>query len=211
MLSRGSCSGGRNVINSLNSGKARRMPLIRISDRIDAILTGIGRIAAWAALGVGIVTIFDVLARPFFNVGSAALQEIEWHFHVVLFTLCLGYAYVKNVHVRIDVFSKRFGRRSVAWIELIGCLLLLLPFAAVVLFYSVDFVWEAFIIGESSSSPMGLGQRWLIKSFLPLGIALLALSAVAVSLRNVAVLMDKTEPKQETPPPGTSRETHKES
>ena len=38
------------------------------------------------------------------GLGSTRLQELEWQLHTVLFTMWLGYAYLKNAHVRIDVF-----------------------------------------------------------------------------------------------------------
>ena len=34
---------------------------------------------------------------------STLLQELEWHFHVCLYTLVLGYGYIYNRHVRVDL------------------------------------------------------------------------------------------------------------
>ena len=71
--------------------------LIRVSEGLDRVITKIGKFAAWAGLGLILVTIFDVVTRRFFVLGSTKLQEAEWHLHVILFALCLGYAYMKDL------------------------------------------------------------------------------------------------------------------
>ncbi|MDE0718889.1 MAG: TRAP transporter small permease subunit, partial [Rhodospirillaceae bacterium] len=58
-----------------------------------------------------IVIIFDVVSRRFFVLGSTKLQELEWHLHTVLFIFCLGYAFLPNAHVRIDLFRSRISNR----------------------------------------------------------------------------------------------------
>ena len=57
--------------------------LIKLSDRLDRLITRIGKVAAWAGLALVAVTIFDVVTRRFLVLGSTKLQELEWHFHVV--------------------------------------------------------------------------------------------------------------------------------
>ena len=71
----------------------------------------IGKIAAWAGLALILVTIFDVITRRFFVLGSTKLQEAEWHLHTILFVFCLGYAYMKDAHVRIDDAHERHVRK----------------------------------------------------------------------------------------------------
>ena len=36
---------------------------------------------------------------------------MEWHLHAALFLLALGYAYLKNSHVRIEVIRESFGTK----------------------------------------------------------------------------------------------------
>ena len=91
--------------------------LIKLSDRLDRLITRIAKVAAWAGLALIAVTIFDVVTRRFLVLGSTKLQELEWHFHVVLFALCLGFAYLKDSHVRIDLVRERLGERAQWWID----------------------------------------------------------------------------------------------
>lgn len=162
--------------------------LSAISDGIDRLLTMVGKIAAWAGFALVAVTIFDVITRRFFVIGSTQLQELEWHFHVVLFTLCIGWAYMKDAHVRIDLLRERLSDRTQWWIELAGCILFLLPYCALVIWFSADFWHRSWLQGECSNSATGLCYRWTIKAFIPIGFSLLALSGIAVMLRKIVEL-----------------------
>jgi TRAP-type mannitol/chloroaromatic compound transport system permease small subunit len=93
--------------------------------------------------------------------------------------LGLSYANTHDAHIRVDLVRGRLKPRHQAWIELYGILLLLLPFAGLVLFYAFPFVYYSFVTGEVSEAPGGLPYRWAIKSFLLLGFALLMLSSLA--------------------------------
>lgn len=162
--------------------------LIVISEKIDRALAAIGKIAAWAGLALVTITIFDVITRRFLVLGSTQLQELEWHFHVVLFSLCIGWAYMKDAHVRIDLLRERLSERKQWWIELLGCVLFLLPYCALVIWFSYDFWHRSWLQGECSNSATGLCYRWAIKIFIPAGFSLLALSGIAVLLRKIVEL-----------------------
>ena len=162
--------------------------LIRISDLLDRWITRVGRVAAWAGVALIAITIFDVVTRRFFVLGSTKLQELEWHFHVVLFAFCIGFAYLKDAHVRIDLVRENLSKRVQWWIELLGCLFFLLPYCALVVYFSFDFTVRSFNVDEVSASATGLTHRWILKSAIPIGFSLLALSGLVVVLRKLIEL-----------------------
>ena len=162
--------------------------LTKISDTLDLVISKIAKVAAWAGVLLIAVTIFDVVTRRFFVLGSTQLQELEWHFHVVLFAFVLGYAYLKDSHVRIDLVRERLSERAQWWIELFGVLVFLLPFCALVVYFTYDFTIRSFDNSEISASATGLTHRWIIKSAIPIGFSLLALSGVTVALRKIVEL-----------------------
>ncbi len=139
----------------------------------------IGRVAAWAALLLAAVIVFDVVLRRWFVFGSTRLQELEWHLHGTLFLLTLGYAYLKGAHVRIEILHERWSPRTRAMVEAAGLLLLLFPFLGALLWFGWDYVAMSVAIGERSPSPTGLPARWIIKGVMLLGIALLGLAGGA--------------------------------
>lgn len=167
--------------------------LTRISDWIDRLLARVGKIAAWAGVVLVAVTIFDVITRRFLVLGSTKLQEFEWHMHVVLFGLLIGYGYIKDSHVRIDLVRERLSKRAQWWIEIAGCLLFLLPYCALVIYFSYDFTVRSFAVSEISASATGLSHRWIIKSIIPIGFGLLALAGIAVVFRKLVELFGPPE------------------
>lgn len=162
--------------------------LIKVSDGLNRFVSAIGKLAAWLAIPLMLVIIFDVVTRRFFVLGSTKLQELEWHLHAVLFLLCFAFAYVKDSHVRIELLRESFSGRTRAWIEIFGMLFFLLPYCYVILYFGYDFVVRSYLSHEVSSALTGLTHRWIIKSFVPLGFALLALAAISSVLRNLVYL-----------------------
>jgi len=166
--------------------------LLKISERIDQALETFANVFAWAFIACMVAIVFDVVSRKLGyqipGLGSTRLQELEWHFHGVLFCSWLGYAYVRNAHVRIDVFTGHLAARRQAWLELVGCLLFAAPYLYVALPYAHAFFMTSFIQNEGSAAPNGLGWRWVIKGFLYLGFGSVALAVLSVALRRIVFL-----------------------
>lgn len=163
--------------------------LTRTCEILDRFVTRIGKFAAWAGVAIVLVTVFDVVSRRFFVLGSTKLQELEWHLHTILFAFCLGYAYIANAHVRIDLVRDRLSERAKWWLEVAGVLLFLIPYCIVIVYFGTDYVWRSLELDESSASATGLPHRWIIKSAIPLGFAVLFLSGVAVLFRKIVELL----------------------
>lgn len=162
--------------------------LLRLSGVLGRFTKKVGYVAAWSSLILIIVIMSDVIGRHFFSSGSSRLQELEWHLHTVLFMGCLGFGYVTDTHVRIDLLRERFGVRLKCWVEILGCLFLLFPFCLVLIYYGIDFTYRSWMASEISSSATGLPYRWLIKSTIPLGAAVLLIAGASVFLRNIVRL-----------------------
>lgn len=175
--------------------------LAAVAAGLDRLIIGLGRAVAWLIVPLMLIILLDVVARkiPGFwiavegsflagLVSSVKLQETEWHLHTLLFVFALGYAYVYNMHVRVDLIRRRFSQKLRAWLELLSCLFLLIPYTALLLYYGWDFVAVSFAQGEGSQAMTGLPQRWLIKSTLLLGIALFLLSGLRAALRAILFL-----------------------
>lgn len=153
--------------------------LLSFAKTLERLVATIGRASAWAIILLMLVIVADVTLRHWFVIGSTKLQELEWHLHGFLFLMCIGWAYSKNAHVRIELVSERLSRRVRAWIEALGCLLFLLPYVAAVLWFGLDYVSYSLEYNEASASPTGLPNRWIIKSAIVAGFAVLALGALA--------------------------------
>ncbi len=161
----------------------------RLTTGLDRFVSGVGRIAAWLALFLMAAIIFDVISRSqnLQIVSSTKLQELEWHLHATLFLLCLGYAYLKDAHVRIEILRDRMKPRTKVWIELIGAVLFVIPYCAILVYWGYIFADFAYALNEGSPQS-GLSDRWIIKSMIPIGFFLLMLSGLAVALKCILYL-----------------------
>ena len=172
---------------NLNSGYAKT--LLIVSNKLESFLEFIGKIGAWLAIPLIGIIIFDIISRRFFVLGSIKLQEMEWHLHAALFLLALGYAYLKNSHVRIEVIREIFGTKLKAILEILGVLIFVLPYTGLIIYFGLDFVSRSYQINEVSAALTGLSHRWIIKSFIPLGMGFLWLAGISVLLRNIVYLI----------------------
>lgn len=168
-----------------------------LSNILSRIAMLSGRVGAWAFFPLMLIIMLDVVMRRFFVIGSIRLQELEWHFHAILFLLCLGFAYLANAHVRIELISERLPERARVLIELLGVALLMLPLCWVLLTYSIDLVGRSYASGESSPHPSGLPYRWMIKAVMPIGFTILLASGVASLLRSIILLFGPTELREQ--------------
>ena len=155
------------------------LPETSLSRAIDPWLVRIGQWASWLWVVLLVVIVFNVVMRYAFDQGRIEFEEIQWHIYATGFLLGLSYAYQADAHIRVDVLHEQFSPDLKAWIELYGILLFLMPFIAIVLIYSVPFVWSSYQLAEVSQSPGGLPYRWAMKAALPIGFFLLLLATIS--------------------------------
>ncbi|MEQ9333745.1 TRAP transporter small permease subunit [Thalassobaculum sp.] len=134
------------------------------------------------------ISIYDIVGRQFMNTGSTALQELQWHLFFASVMLALGWVYLRDGHVRIDILRARWPVPRQAGVEIAGILLALLPLALLLIVSGGAQAWTAFESDEHSQAAMGLGQRWIAKSLIPLGGALLLAAGLVALGRSVARL-----------------------
>jgi TRAP-type mannitol/chloroaromatic compound transport system permease small subunit len=179
---------------------AERPTALRVSDGLRRFVDGVGRWASWLFVPLIVITVFDVLARKLVwiqiwlveNVGrifeSTLLQELEWHVHTALFALVLGYGYIWNTHVRVDLVRENLAFRKKAWLEMVGLTFLMIPYCLIVIWFATIYAYDSWAIGEISASQVGLAHRWIIKSILVVGLIIAALAGVAIWLQVAIVL-----------------------
>jgi TRAP-type mannitol/chloroaromatic compound transport system permease small subunit len=164
--------------------------LLALAGRIDALSTRVGAGAAWLYPLLMLVLLVNVVARYGFGVGSIELEELQWHLFSAAFLLGLAYTYAVDDHVRVDLLQARMGARARAWVELLGALFLLLPFAAYTSVQAFEFFWQSWLLGERSPMPSGLPARWAIKGVMCVALVLLTLQALAAAARSLAALLE---------------------
>lgn len=171
--------------------------LLSLAGILDGISRGVGKIASWLILPLIFLIMFDVITRKIdyikeqsaditieygFSV-SFILQDLQWHVHGALLLLTFGFGYLLNAHVRVDVFRENISRRKQVWVETCGLVICALPFLALMIWFSWRMASASFLQWEGSESQVGLGWRWIIKSFLIWGFIIALMAALATLFR----------------------------
>ncbi len=159
-----------------------------LADRIDRLTTAVGRTVAWLALAIVLLQFTLVVARYLFGLGSIWLTETVIYAHATLFTLAAAWTLRAGGHVRVDVFYAEASPRSKAIIDLAGSLLLLLPFAAVLIWLSVPYAARSWAVLERSQETSGLPLVYALKTLIPLFAVMMALQGIAQAIRALAAL-----------------------
>jgi TRAP-type mannitol/chloroaromatic compound transport system permease small subunit len=162
--------------------------IIRVAAAIDRLNTAIGRGAAWCALAIVLIGFAVVTMRYAFGLGSIWLQETIIYAHAALFLLAAGWTLKEGGHVRVDVFYASASPRAKALVDLWGALLLLLPFAVAIIWFSWPYVARSWAILERSRETSGLPLVFLLKTLIPVFGVLLALQGISQGIKALAML-----------------------
>lgn len=161
--------------------------LLALSRRIDGFTEFIGRWLAWFILAAVLISATNAAVRKVFNIGSNAFLEIQWYLFAAVFMLAAGYTLLRQEHVKIDVLSGRFTKRTQIWIDIIGICCFLFPFVFMIIKLAMPLVINAYVTKEVSSNAGGL-IRWPVFALLPAGLLLLGIQGVSELIKRIAFL-----------------------
>lgn len=181
--------------------------LLNLAGVFDRISRGVGKAASFLILPLIFLIMFDVITRKidFIKTASAditieygfsvsfILQDLQWHVHGALLLLTFGFGYLANAHVRVDIFREALSRRRQVWVEFFGIVICAVPFLVLMIWFSWVMTSSSFAQWEGSESQVGLGWRWLIKSFLVWGFIIALLAALATLFRCAGMLFGNYE------------------
>ena len=165
-------------------------PLLSLSRLIDKISTGVGKLTMWLILVTTLISAGNALMRKIFNISSNSMLEIQWYLFAAVFMLGAGYGLLKNSHVRIDFISSKLSHRARNWVDVIGIVVVLIPFCVIMLRLGWPFFTQALASGEMSQNAGGL-MRWPAYVLIPAGFALLMLQGISELIKRVAFLTGK--------------------
>lgn len=160
----------------------------RLVSAIDTFTEWTGKIIAWLAAAMAVLTTVVVVMRYGFSTGSIAGQEAVTYLHATLFMLGAAYALKTDAHVRVDIFYRRFSPTTQAWVNALGGIVFLLPLCLLIMMISSDYVRQAWRIREISVDSGGIPAVFLLKSLIPAMALTLLLQGIAEILRNLARL-----------------------
>jgi TRAP-type mannitol/chloroaromatic compound transport system permease small subunit len=124
--------------------------------------------------------------------GSIWLSEAIVYAHATLFMGAAAWTLQQGGHVRVDIFYADASPRSRAVVDLLGAIVLLLPFCGVLAWFALPYVGRSWAILERSREASGLPLVFLLKTLIPVFAVLLGLQGIAQAIRAALVLTSAT-------------------
>ena len=159
---------------------------------VDRMTSGLGRVISWMALLMVLIGAFNAIARYAgkwigINLSSNLYLELQWYLFSLIFLLGAGYALKENAHVRVDVIYGRLQARSRALVNVIGSVLMMIPFCLFVLWVSWPSIRNSWVVREGSPDPSGL-PRYPLKAVIIVAFVLLLAQGVSELIKDIRVL-----------------------
>jgi TRAP-type mannitol/chloroaromatic compound transport system permease small subunit len=148
----------------------------------------LGRTVSWLTLLMTLLAFGIVVLRYGFNLGWIWLQESVTYLHALVFMVAAAWAFQTDDHVRVDIFYRARSERYRNWVDLVGTLVLLLPFCLFLLVIGWDYVAASWANHKASREAGGLPLVWLLKSLILVLPALLLLQSWCTARRCIAAL-----------------------
>lgn len=177
----------------------------RLASRIDQLNDLVGVAIRWLVLLMVLTGAGSAVVRYFsrgmgLSLNLVPASEAQWYLFSAVFLLGAAYALRHGVHVRVDVLYERLSARARAWIDLLGTVLFLIPFAVMMLWVSFPAVRSSWRIRETSPDPGGL-PRYPVKALILVSFALLLLQAVSQVVKQVDAIRGAGGPPGDVPEP----------
>jgi TRAP-type mannitol/chloroaromatic compound transport system permease small subunit len=161
--------------------------LLFLSQKIDAFNSWIGRLLSWLVVAVVLESSINAVMRKAFDLSSNAYLELQWVLFSVIFLLCSPWTLLSGEHIRIDIVNHLLPLKVRGWIDLIGHVLFLLPFALLLLYLSVPFFLSSLRLNEQSGNAGGLPQ-WPAKSLIMIAMTLLLAQGISELIKRIAMM-----------------------
>jgi len=149
--------------------------------RLEDFIRTVGVATAWVTVvPIAFFAGIQMLDRKLRLGISAILPDLSTSLLFVLIFMTLGFTYLRDGHVRVDVFRRKWSPKTLARIEIIGCILVLVPLSVILVLYGWDGLMRTTKYAET--------DVWVRRVAAIIGPALLAVAGVIVIARNISYL-----------------------
>jgi len=158
-----------------------------IINHIDLSSNWSGKIVSWLIYLLILERAYDTVARYGFNAPTAWSYDISYMLYGALFMLGAAYTLLADEHIRVEAFYERFSPRARALIDLIGYLVFFFPSVGALIYFGIDFAWEAWKLKETSIT-FWAPPIYPLKALIPIAAFLLMIQGMAKFIRNLVIV-----------------------
>ena len=155
--------------------------IVRIIDRINERA---GRLTALLILPLVFVVLYEVVARKVFNAPTTWAFEVTVWLYGAHFMLAMGYTYLYDRHVRIDVIVLQFPQKVQLWLRIITFVIIFVPFVGALSWAAVEYAASSWSMAEHSWSAWK-PPLYPYKTVMPVALILLLIQGLANFIRDI--------------------------
>lgn len=132
---------------------------------LEGFANTVGRFVAWAGLLMVLQQFIIVFVQRIFaaselglGIGTYIVFDISWwaeglkFYNALIVALCATYTFVQGGHVRVDLVYAAVSHRTKRIIDMVGCLIFMMPVAILTWMYGWFFLWRHLVVPNPSAS-----------------------------------------------------------
>lgn len=166
--------------------------LLSFSRAIDTINEQIGKIVAWFVIAAVVVSAGNAFMRYGLNWSSNAYLELQWYLFGFVFLFGAAWTFKTNEHVRIDILSSTFSKRTRDWIDVVCHVIFLMPFVFLHVYFAIPSFLSSFRANEVSTNAGGL-LVWPARLIIIIGFTMLLFQGVSELIKRIAIIRGDIE------------------
>ena len=160
--------------------------LLSLAGSVERFINAISVFAAWATVApIALFSVVQVADRKLQLGISSFLPDISTSLLFIMIMLLFGFTYLRDGHVRVDVFRRHWPQRTLAMIEVFGCAFILLPLSIALCVYGWD--------GLMRTTRFAEFDVWAARIASVIGPGLLGLAGLVVITYDIAFLLRKRD------------------
>tara|TARA_Y100000590_G_C15432266_1_gene905655 strand:- start:374 stop:886 length:513 start_codon:yes stop_codon:yes gene_type:complete len=169
--------------------------ILKNLNNLSSIINAINKIAGFFCSFLVVLMTLNVflvvVLRYLFGISFIWMQETYVWMHAYIFMIGAGFTYMNDDHVRIDIIYRSASATYRTIVDLIGNIVLLLPFLYIIWIFSFPFVYKSFLMDEISREAGGLQMLYLLKFAILIFVFLLFIQAVSKIINSFLFIVKK--------------------
>ena len=157
--------------------------LVRAADRISHFC---GMLAAVLVIVLVVLMLYDVVLRYAFNAPTSWGNDLNTFLMGGSFVLSIAYAMSTDAHVRVDLLYNERTRPRLAYVDLIGLTLIVLPAVAFISWGLLGHLEDGIRTGERTGSGGWNPVVWPFRAVMLIGFVIFTIQIVAEIVKRIA-------------------------